>query len=104
MTEGRIDPRTGPHLDVHSTLPDLAVKGPRVSSQPVLAHGEHPVPPIDAPLHVVHGDDGWMLRFQGSDTVAGVYPTKVLAMKAARSLARERDLRVIEHGADGRIR
>lgn len=65
---------------------------------------EHPVPEVDGPIHVVPSDDGWIVRFEGTEVVAAVLPTKKEAMAQARTLAKARDLRLVEHGADGRIR
>jgi hypothetical protein len=94
----------GPDLPAPETLPEPGSEGPRVGDTPVQLAGDHPVPDIQRPLHVVPADDGWLLRFAGSDTIAAVYPTKKEAMSAARALAHERDLQLVEHGADGRIR
>ncbi|MEZ4316210.1 MAG: DUF2188 domain-containing protein [Myxococcota bacterium] len=66
--------------------------------------GRSPLPDTDAPIHVVPSDDGWLLRFEGIETAAAVYPTKREAMVAARELGSARGCAVIEHGVDGRIR
>lgn len=86
------------------TLPGLGSTGPRMGTTPVEPARNHPVPAIDKPLHIVPSDDGWLLRFESDHTVAGIYPTKAKAMTAARALAEARGLRLVEHGADGRIR
>ena len=62
------------------------------------------MPEVDAPLHVLPCDDGWIVRFEGTEIAVAVVPTKKEAMAHARELARARDLRIVEHGADGRIR
>jgi hypothetical protein len=76
----------------------------RVASRGTWAAPASVVPDTDAPLHVAPCDDGWQLVFEGIDTPAGVFPTKKRAMAAARELIAERGNRLVEHGADGRIR
>lgn len=100
----RISLNTGPNLEASETLPVPGSPGPRVGTTPVDLAREHPVPDVNRPLHVVPDSDGWTLRFEGDGTVAGVFRLKSEAMRAARDLAAERGLRIVEHGVNGQIR
>jgi len=103
MVDGRIP--LNEQNDGHETFPEppfaqraegrMASRGVR---KPTPA-----LPAVDGPLHVAPGDDGWRVTVENGATVA-VLRTKNEAMAHARELADAHDVRLVEHGADGRIR
>jgi Uncharacterized protein conserved in bacteria (DUF2188) len=55
-------------------------------------------------IHVIpSGDGGWAIRREGSVRASAIYPTQEIAVKEARSYARQERTDVFVHGRDGRI-
>jgi hypothetical protein len=59
-------------------------------------HGEN--------LHVVHRNDGWVVRTEGRSRAASIHGSQREAIEAARKLAQEASTTLVIHGRDGRIR
>jgi Uncharacterized protein conserved in bacteria (DUF2188) len=55
-------------------------------------------------IHVVHRNDGWVVRKEGTSRATSVHQTQRDAVDAARKIARNQSGELVIHGRDGRIR
>jgi hypothetical protein len=54
-------------------------------------------------IHVTKRERGWAVKTAGSERASAIEPSKAVAMRTARASAAKRDVRVVEHGRDGKI-
>jgi len=55
-------------------------------------------------IHVVHRNDGWVVRKEGTSRATSVHQTQRDAVDAGRKIARDQSAELVIHGRDGRIR
>lgn len=55
-------------------------------------------------IHVIHLNDGWIVRKEGTYQPTSVHRTQKDAVAVARKIAREKNTQLVIHGRNGRVR
>jgi hypothetical protein len=62
------------------------------------------MPHVNAEIHVVPSADGWAVKREGQDEPLSTHDRQDDAITAGREQARQDEVELVVHGADGRIR